>query len=56
VEAGSEDVIVKQPVLAPREVHQYASGCHLKSGIGKMLGYYTMDRIIDSRVSCICYS
>lgn len=46
-EVDGDGVIGEQPVLAPGEVHEYASGCHLKSGIGKMLGYYTMERIMD---------
>lgn len=39
-EVTGEGVIGKQPTLAPDEVHQYVSGCHLKTEIGKMNGSY----------------
>jgi len=42
-----EGVVGQQPVLEPGQSHHYVSGCNLKSGIGKMLGTYTMERIID---------
>ena len=42
-----EGVTGKQPVLEPGQSHQYVSGCNLKSGVGKMVGYYTMERISD---------
>ncbi|MCS6967036.1 MAG: Co2+/Mg2+ efflux protein ApaG [Cytophagales bacterium] len=47
LQVDGEGVVGEQPVLAPGEVHRYASGCHLKSGIGKMSGYYTMERLMD---------
>jgi len=37
----------QQPVLEPGQTHQYVSGCNLKSGIGKMVGTYQMERIVD---------
>lgn len=40
-------VVGQQPVLEPGQSHQYVSGCNLKSGIGKMLGTYLMERIVD---------
>lgn len=46
-EVEGPGVVGQQPVLEPGEVHEYVSGCNLKSGTGKMLGYYTMERIID---------
>lgn len=49
-EVDGDGVIGKQPVLEPGEIHQYVSGCNLKSGIGKMGGYYTMERILDGRL------
>jgi ApaG protein len=49
-EVDGEGVVGKQPVLEPGEIHQYVSGCNLKSGIGKMKGYYIMERIIDGRL------
>ncbi|NQZ78742.1 MAG: Co2+/Mg2+ efflux protein ApaG [Ekhidna sp.] len=49
-EVDGEGVVGKQPVLEPGEIHQYVSGCNLKSGIGKMKGYYTMERIVDGKL------
>ena len=46
-EVDGEGVTGKQPILEPGQSHQYVSGCNLKSGVGKMVGYYTMERIID---------
>lgn len=42
-----EGVVGQQPVLEPGQIHQYVSGCNLKSGIGKMVGTYQMERIVD---------
>jgi ApaG protein len=49
-EVEGEGVVGKQPILEPGEIHQYVSGCNLKSGIGKMSGYYIMERVIDGKV------
>lgn len=46
-EVEGEGVVGQQPVLEPNQTHQYVSGCNLKSGIGKMVGIYTMERIVD---------
>ncbi len=46
-EAEGEGVVGQQPLLEPGESHQYVSGCNLKSGIGKMVGTYQMERIVD---------
>ena len=46
-EVEGEGVVGQQPVLEPGRVHQYVSGCNLKSGIGKMAGTYEMERIVD---------
>lgn len=46
-EVEGEGVVGQQPVLEPGQVHQYVSGCNLKSGIGKMTGTYLMERIVD---------
>lgn len=46
-EVEGEGVVGQQPVLEPGQNHQYVSGCNLKSGIGKMLGTYEMERIVD---------
>jgi ApaG protein len=42
-----DGVVGQQPILEPGQSHQYVSGCNLKSGIGKMEGDYTMERIVD---------
>ena len=46
-EVEGEGVVGQQPVLEPGGVHSYVSGCNLKSGIGKMVGTYLMERIVD---------
>lgn len=46
-EVEGEGVVGQQPVLEPGETHSYVSGCNLKSGIGKMVGIYLMERIVD---------
>ena len=48
-EVEGEGVVGQQPVLEPGESHQYVSGCNLKTGIGKMVGNYTMERMLDGR-------
>ncbi len=46
-EVDGEGVVGQQPVLEPNQSHTYVSGCNLKSGIGKMVGTYLMERIVD---------
>ncbi len=46
-EVEGEGVVGQQPVLEPGQKHEYVSGCNLKSGIGKMLGTYLMERVVD---------
>ncbi|UII30301.1 Co2+/Mg2+ efflux protein ApaG [Fulvivirga ulvae] len=46
-EVEGEGVVGQQPILEPNQYHQYVSGCNLKSGLGKMLGTYLMERIVD---------
>jgi ApaG protein len=48
-EVEGEGVVGQQPVLESGQMHQYVSGCNLKTGIGKMQGNYTMERIIDGK-------
>ncbi|RIJ41487.1 Co2+/Mg2+ efflux protein ApaG [Pontibacter oryzae] len=48
-EVEGEGVVGQQPVLEPGEVHEYVSGCNLKTGIGKMRGTYLMERLVDGR-------
>lgn len=49
-EVDGEGVVGKQPILEPGEIHQYVSGCNLRSGVGKMKGYYIMERVMDGRL------
>jgi ApaG protein len=49
-EVDGDGVVGKQPILEPGEIHHYVSGCNLKSGIGQMSGFYTMERIIDGKI------
>jgi ApaG protein len=46
-EVEGEGVVGLQPMLEPGESHHYVSGCNLKSGLGKMVGTYQMERIVD---------
>jgi ApaG protein len=48
-EVDGEGVVGKQPVLEPGQRHQYVSGCNLRSGMGRMCGFYLMERIIDGK-------
>jgi ApaG protein len=43
-------VVGQQPVLEPGESHSYISGCNLISGLGKMKGRYTMERVFDGKL------
>lgn len=43
-------VVGQQPVLEPGDSHSYVSGCNLKSGLGKMKGSYTMEKLIDGKL------
>jgi ApaG protein len=42
-----DGVIGEQPVLEPGESFDYESACDLSTDIGKMNGYYIMERQID---------
>lgn len=44
-----DGVVGLQPVLEPGESHTYVSGCNLKSGIGKMKGFYLMEKLNDGK-------
>lgn len=48
-EVEGDGVVGQQPVLESGQIHQYVSGCNLKSGIGKMGGVYIMERAIDGK-------
>jgi ApaG protein len=40
-----EGVVGQQPILEPGESHTYVSGCNLKSGIGKMRGSFSLEKL-----------
>ncbi|MEN9327152.1 MAG: Co2+/Mg2+ efflux protein ApaG [Sediminibacterium sp.] len=44
-EVEGEGVVGVQPLIMPGKQYQYVSGCHLKSEMGKMHGYYTMENV-----------
>ncbi|BDC98670.1 Co2+/Mg2+ efflux protein ApaG [Persicobacter psychrovividus] len=48
-EVEGDGVVGQQPVLEPGQSHKYVSGCNLKTGIGKMLGRYAMERQLDGK-------
>ncbi|GAB3182297.1 MULTISPECIES: Co2+/Mg2+ efflux protein ApaG [Telluribacter] len=48
-EVEGEGVVGQQPVLEPGEVHEYVSGCNLRTNLGKMAGTYLMERVLDGR-------
>jgi len=45
-----EGVIGKRPIIEPNNFHQYISGVHLKTEIGKMSGSYFMQQLIDNKI------
>lgn len=49
-QVDGEGVVGEQPILAPGQLHQYVSGCNLKSDMGYMEGFYTMIREYDGAV------
>jgi ApaG protein len=48
-EVEGDGVVGQQPVIEPGDSHQYVSGSNLKTGIGKMKGYYLIERMIDGK-------
>ena len=44
-EVDGEGVIGVQPILKKGEIFSYVSGCNLKTDIGKMQGFYTMQNL-----------
>lgn len=44
-EVEGEGVVGVQPLIMSGKQYQYVSGCHLKSEMGKMQGFYTMQNI-----------
>ena len=47
-EVEGEGVIGQQPIIHPGASHQYVSWTNMATDIGKMSGYYTMVRSLDS--------
>ena len=45
-----DGVVGEQPILKPGDIHQYTSGCNLKSEMGYMQGHYTMIRELDGHI------
>lgn len=48
-EVEGEGVVGQQPVIEPGDIHEYVSGCNLKTDIGSMKGSYEMKRIADGQ-------
>lgn len=48
-EVEGDGVVGQQPVLESGQSHIYVSGCNLKTGLGKMKGTYTMERVVDGK-------
>ncbi len=48
-EVEGEGVVGLQPVIEPGKSHQYVSGSHLKTEIGRMHGTYLMERMVDGK-------
>ncbi|MCB0841653.1 MAG: Co2+/Mg2+ efflux protein ApaG [Bacteroidetes bacterium] len=44
-----DGVIGKQPIIAPGETYCYSSGSHFESTIGKMEGYYFMQKLVNGQ-------
>jgi ApaG protein len=44
-----QGIVGNQPVINPEEGHTYVSGCSFRTEIGKMHGYYIMERVLDGR-------
>ncbi|MGX1641706.1 Co2+/Mg2+ efflux protein ApaG [Sphingobacterium sp. NPDC055431] len=49
-QVDGDGVVGEQPILAPGQMHQYVSGCNLKSDMGFMEGYYEMIREMDNSI------
>ncbi|MCU0340317.1 MAG: Co2+/Mg2+ efflux protein ApaG [Spirosomaceae bacterium] len=48
-EVEGEGVVGQQPMLEPGEIHEYVSGCNLRTSVGKMGGTYLMERLMDGK-------
>ena len=47
---NGEGIVGQQPVIEPGNIHQYVSGCNLKSGMGAMSGSYEVERLVDGKL------
>jgi ApaG protein len=47
-EVEGQGIVGQQPILASGQVHEYVSGCNLKTEIGSMTGTYEMRRVNDN--------
>jgi ApaG protein len=47
-EVEGEGVVGQQPVIEPGNIHEYVSGCNLKTDMGSMKGEYHMVRLVDN--------
>lgn len=45
-----DGIVGQQPILEPGGYHEYVSGCNLKSGLGKMKGNYSMEKLFDGKI------
>lgn len=45
-----DGVVGQQPIMESGGIHQYVSGCNLRSGFGKMTGTYVVERIMDGQM------
>lgn len=45
-QVDGEGVVGMQPILNAGEIHQYTSGCNLKSDLGCMEGFYEMRNLL----------
>jgi ApaG protein len=49
-EVEGEGVVGQQPVLEPGESFQYVSGASIRSDMGKMLGAYQMENMLNKKI------
>ncbi len=43
-----DGVVGETPVIEPNESYSYTSGCDFTTEVGKMSGYYTMQKMVNS--------
>ena len=49
-EVEGEGVVGVQPVLEPGESHQYLSGVNLRTDVGRMIGHYQMENMMNKKL------